>query len=494
MRIAQRSLFWLGLYLIAVTLAFAALPSTTVWEVRPTVGSDTTAGGCFDSAKSGTDYSQQNSSQYNATDLVLVTTTTATSASHSFVSADVGNCIHITAGSGFTAGYYEIISAASGTATLDRAAGTASSTGGTYSVGGAAATVSNVNANWTASNQVWVKATGSYTVTSALTMTLDSHAAPGIPAAIIGYSSTRGDNGQFTWTTSTNSIDLIDFTEADNLVFQNIIFSSSAGTPGDGLQAKTSGPSQSIYVINCKLSGFLVGIEGNFTVNWSFNGLYFINSRATANTSHGIRNAGVTYVLGSMLDNNGGDGFNTATSGQTGEQAHWAFENSVIYKNSANGINVAFSNNGGTVVNLIVVNYCDISTNTDAGIVMSNVTNPLSLISNSIFDANGTYGIDSGSTSETLPLLLYDNAFYNNTTAATRGVNSGIGTITLTASPYTTIGSNFALNSTSGGGAALLNAGFPGTIPGAGTGHASVGALQPIVSGGGGQVGFPIVQ
>ena len=63
----------------------------------------------------------------------------------------------------------------------------------------------------------------------------------------------------------------------------------------------------------------------------------------------------------------------------------------------------------------------------------------------------------------------------------------------LTASPYVSVGTNFALNSTAGGGAALYSAGFPGVMPG-GTGYAAVGALQPAASSGGGQHGYPIVQ
>ena len=108
---------------------------------------------------------------------------------------------------------------------------------------------------------------------------------------------------------------------------------------------------------------------------------------------------------------------------------------------------------------------------------MESSTCPLLQISNSILDANGTYGIDGASTSLTVAALLYSNAFYNNSTAATRGFNAGIGTVTLSASPYNTIGSDFSLNSTAGGGAACKAAGWPGVMPG-GTGYSDIGALQ----------------
>ena len=463
-----------------------ALPAASVWEVRPTVGSDTNGGG-FVTGSSGSDYSQQNSkntsgSDISTTDAVAVGTTTLTSATANFSTAIPGNIIFLS-GSGITAGWYEVVSRTNGTTVvLDRSPGTGTSL--TMNIGGALATVSQAATNSVASNVVWVKASGTYTVT------LDAHdydsirtLSPGTPFSIIGYTSTRGDNGQFTWTTATNSIDLIDMNQAANVLLQNIIFTNTAGTPGDGLFSGASGSANSVgvVVINCKFSGFTVGIEGNFTSKWAFAGLFVVNSRITGCVSHGIRNGASTYILGCMLDNNGGDGLNTATS-QAPESA-FVLENSIFYKNSGNGFNIAFSNAGGTAMDAITVRNCDFSTNTGAGILSSNVTNPLPQISNCIFDANGTYGIDTGSATITASILLYNNAFYNNTTAATRGVNAGLGTVTLTASPYTTLGSNFALNSTSGGGAACKGAGFPGTIPGGGSGSADIGALQS--SGGG---------
>ena len=484
----------IGLLLLASGLGFAALPSTTVWEVRPTVGSDS-SGGCFDSAKSGTDYSQQNAAQFSGTNLVSVSSLVVSSVTHNFVATDVGNCINITAGTGFTTGFYEIVSVAANQATLDRSPGTVG-VGGTWAEGGALNTVSVVNTNWTASNVAWVKATGTYTVTTALTITLDSHPAPATPASIIGYTSTRGDNGQFIWTTATNSIDLVDLNGSQNVLFQNIIFSSTAGTPGAGLLSGKTGSSQALTttIRNCKFSGFVVGVDGNFTVGQSFVGLYIINSRFTANTSHGIRNAGTTLIVGSQSDNNGGDGFNSATTAPLGITQTYTFQSSVFYKNAGNGINMAFTNAGGSGVPTLMLLNCDVSTNTGAGVLMGNALDPYAQFNNSIFDANGTYGVDAGSGTVTISALLNSNAFFNNTTAPTRNINAGVGTITLTANPYTTIGTNFALNNTTGGGKLLKGAGFPGTIPNGGTGAVDVGALQTAGSAGGGQVGFGIIQ
>src|SRR4051812_13205674 len=92
--------------------AFAALPSTTVWEVRSTATAANVNGGGFNPsvASPGTDYSQQDASQFSGSDLASTVGTTnpcvVTSASHNFVSSDNGILIHINSGTNWTAGWY----------------------------------------------------------------------------------------------------------------------------------------------------------------------------------------------------------------------------------------------------------------------------------------------------------------------------------------------------------------------------------------------------
>jgi hypothetical protein len=468
-----------------------ALPAGTVFEVRLGVGSDTTAGGGFVAGSSGTDYSQQNSAQYNATDLASVSSLVVSSASHNFVAADVGNLIHITAGTGFTVGYYQIVSVSANQATLDRSPGTAG-VSGTYYVGGAMATVSNAASIAVPSNTIYVKASGTYTVTTALTITLNSASSPGNPLSIIGYTSTRGDNGQFTWTTATNSINLVELsngsTSAVNVLFQNISFTTTAGTKKDAIHSASSSVNAvMVEVINCTINGFVVGIEGDPAVSF-INGLFLINSRVTGCSSHGVRNGAHTYILGCCIDNNGGDGFNSSSAAFPNHLPCWVFEKSIFYKNGANGINFngLTDTPNSTQLFMVIVSHCDCSTNTSAGLVFGNAVDPYGQISNSIFDANGTYGVAQSTSSSTLitSFLLYNNAFYNNTTAPTLNLAAGFGTVTLSANPYTSIGTDFSLNSTAGGGAACKGAGWPGALNFGGTGHADIGALQSSGSGG----------
>ena len=484
-----------ALWLALAVPSFAALPFNTIWEVRPTVGSDTTAGGCFISTGTGTDYSQQNAAQYSASDLSVVTTT-VTSVSHSFVAADVGNCIHITAGTGLTTGFYQIVSVMTGTATLDRSAGTGSA--GTYYVGGALATPPQANTNATACNTIWIKATGTYTATSAMTVTISSSTTPQTPLSFIGYTSTRGDNGQITWTTATSSINLVAFTGGDtgtganNVKFQNIRFTTTASTKGYAMVALTSGNAFSIYAINDYFSSFVSAFYGNYNVDFCFEGLYVINTRITASSSYGVINSCTTTFFGSMIDANGADGAIWDSGAPYADSSSWAVFHTIFYNNAGNGLNIFNGDTGGDTLPIVIVDHCDFSTNTSNGLLTPNTINPSALISNSIFDANGGYGVSTSSASSTPPFLSYSNAFYNNTLGQTQGVTGGIGTITLSGSPYVSVGTNFALNSTAGG-AALYSAGFPGVMPG-GTGFAAVGALQPAASTGGGLHGYPIVQ
>jgi hypothetical protein len=175
-----------------------AIAATAVWEIRSTGTSGDLNGGGFVSGGGGTDYSLQDAAQYNFTDLAATVATSAapvvTSASHNFVAADVGNIMHITAGTNWTAGWYQIISCASNAATLDRAcASVAGPSGGTFYVGGALSLNSALINAWSgtlaAGNKVWIK--GNITLTSSISTPSAGTAIA--PIIWEGYQTTRGD-------------------------------------------------------------------------------------------------------------------------------------------------------------------------------------------------------------------------------------------------------------------------------------------------------------
>lgn len=147
-------------------MAFTAAVEWDVW----TTGSDTNGGG-FAVGSGGTDRSQQAAAFKTYTDLVIdgTTNTDMTSAAQPFTSADIGNIVNITSGTGFTVQRVQIISIPSGViARVDKSLGTLGSTGGNGKLGGALATPGTAGGLMVAGNTLHIKA-GTYTITSAST-------------------------------------------------------------------------------------------------------------------------------------------------------------------------------------------------------------------------------------------------------------------------------------------------------------------------------------
>lgn len=183
--------------------SFGAFTATTVWEIRSTATAANANGGGFDSALGGSDLTLNDNPSYTGSNLASTVGTTnpcvVTSASHNFVTADQGNTIHITAGTNWTQGWYQIVSTAANAATLDRACGTAASiSSGTFAVGGAislGSATANQNddsffENGVAGNKFWIK-NGTYTLGA--TVSLAATGSTTKPIVIEGYNSSRGD-------------------------------------------------------------------------------------------------------------------------------------------------------------------------------------------------------------------------------------------------------------------------------------------------------------
>lgn len=186
----MRFLYFL-LLVISTSVVFATLPGTAVIEIR-TTGSSNNGGG-FNSARGGTDYSQQDAAQLSNTDGAASGTTTFTSAGSTFTSQMVGNYLHITVGGGLTVGWYEIVTFTdANNVVLDRTPGTGSAA--TFFVGGALTLGTTLDDDIfeiaVAGNIYWIKA-GTYTLGEAVGI-----AAAGTTTSMItleGYNSTRGD-------------------------------------------------------------------------------------------------------------------------------------------------------------------------------------------------------------------------------------------------------------------------------------------------------------
>ena len=199
-----------GWYPIASVTGGAATLSAAVGQAEQEIttqriGANTVAGCATVASPTGgtftIDYSRSTASPFASTDLVIATTTTLTSAANPFTLAMVGNLIHITAGTGFTVGWYEIVSVTGITATVDSVCGTLASTGGTGKVGGA---ISLGGANDdavfelgvalanTGASRYYIKGGATYTLGGTVTIAADG--AVSWLFRCMGYSSIRGDS------------------------------------------------------------------------------------------------------------------------------------------------------------------------------------------------------------------------------------------------------------------------------------------------------------
>lgn len=172
-----------------------ALSATTVWEFRTTATAGNVNGGGFNAALGGTDYSQQNAAQLTQNDGVGVGTTNFGSVAGGFTSLMVGNLLHITASTGLTVGWYEIVAFVDGNnVTLDRTPGTGTVT--TFYVGGALSLNSTLDDDvfevFVAGNIVWFKA-GTFTLGETISVASTS-ATTTANIFILGYNAARGDN------------------------------------------------------------------------------------------------------------------------------------------------------------------------------------------------------------------------------------------------------------------------------------------------------------
>lgn len=468
----RRSLATALLAISPVSSAWPAISNNIQVEVRP-AGNNNNGGG-FVAGASGTDFSQQDTAQFTFADLASANGTTTpcvvSSASHNFVASDVGNLIQITAGTNWTTGWYSINSVAANQATLDRSCGSvAALSGGTWFEGGGLATLAQAanlvntavdGAGGSLNGTVNVK-TGTYTLTAAV--------APNANYAMVwvGYQTTHGDQGTApTVTTATNSTPL--FTIAGSThIFDNFTFTNTAITPAAGLNMSGGAP-VFVEVRNSSFSGFTNAVNCSATTD----GCDLIGVEIKNSTGDGFTGGGMTCV-GCYIHNNTGNGI-TGTFPIT-------VINSIV-ANNAIGIL------GGASPGVVRCINSDIANNSSDGIrAVSSHINAL----NCVLYGNGGFGVNGPGvgTSNVFPVNLGRNNGYGNNTSGPRnnytsapgaltGTAAALGDVALTANPFTSA-TNFALNNTAGGGAALNTAGWPGAFPaGLTTGTQNIGAVQ----------------
>lgn len=455
-----------------------ALSAATAFEVR-TAGADTNGGG-FVAGATGTDYSQQNSAQYSGVDLTVdaTTNTKVSSASHNFVAADVGNLIRVSAGTGWTVGFYQIVSVAANAATLDRSPAAVTTTGGTWAEGGAVLSPALVEASVIAGHTVYYKS-GTYLLTSTTSNivggVINCNVGGSATARIrrIGYTTTRGDGAptkpifrasgiaSITLVTlnNANSYNSLENVEVDGNSLSGIIGINVQGrnnwirrctirnTTSTGVTCSSNAMAEL-----CEVTGSTAGGNAAFTVNSGT--LWGCTSHDNAARGFDIR---INGVLSDCLSYN-----------NTGSEGHGFFVyigygldlvRCVAYNDAQHGFYVADNSVDMHAINCIAAN-------------------------------NGGYGFNHASAPANVSLL--NCAGYLNTSG-----NYPTGTSlpivienfqALSTSPFVAAGSNdFRLNTTAGGGASCRGTGLPSSWPGNSltVSAPDIGAAQHADSGGG---------
>jgi len=462
-----------------------ALSASTVWEVR-TTGSDTNGGG-FVTGASGTDWSQQNSAQYAVTDGVTAGTTTITSATAAFGTGVVGNIIYVSGGTGsITAGRYQIVSRTNSTTiVVDRSTGLTTGTGVTLNIGGALATIGTALALMTqVPMTAYVKATGTYSL--AATLSTPTQIGNAGELRLIGYTTTRGDNGQATVQQTASSTALItsasgSFAEQNAFVWWNFVLDANS----KGALLTGSSTIQHCFwncvLKNASTSTSCIAITGDLTIeNCDITG-------NTASTSGGIIGGTADssiVVIGCTLHGNtcSSTRMGVITTSQQGDDDGAAvILSNIIYDNSG-------ANTKGVVLNgyrAVVMNNTIHNSGSD-GIYLSGQYNnaiPAGVIKNNIITSNGGYGLNATNIFGTTTALsvVNNNAYYGNTSGSYNLISAGPSDISLAALPYISASTNFALNSNSGQGASCRNIGYPSPVSSSnnlGSNFADIGALR----------------
>lgn len=445
--------------LLFINSVWAALPATAVWEVHSLAAAG--GSGCF--SGSGTDRSNSDSIFQAYTDLVRVSATTISSAAHPFAATDIGNCINVTSGTGWTTGIYHISNVVSAVATVDRTIASVGSTGGNANLGGALNTLAALAAAMVNGNIAWVKADGAYSVAAKVTF---SFSAVTLQTQINGYTASHTDNGVVTVSASASINDrIIDLNStAASFWFRNFLIDVNGQTVTsclDLLKANTfaeniecKGPTRSTPAITLT------------TASQMCRNCYVHNGTNTGNSPGFFLLAGGVCV-------------NCTVATMAGKQA-FSITQGECYYCTAFGYAQAGSDAFflDTTPGPVVIDHCVVYSVTRDGINISGANIPIT-ITNCIFDTVTT-GINntSGTTLRTGDIFSDYNFIFSGTLVS--GLTAGVHSVTLSADPFTSPGTgNFTLNNTSGGGASVRTAGYSPTLPGVtGTSFPDGGVMQ----------------
>jgi hypothetical protein len=451
-----------------------AISGQTVWEVRPSTGSDNN-GGFFVAGATGTDWSQQGAAQLNFDGTVVAAhtagvTSTIILTGYTPQNSDVGNAFNITGGTGFITGIYQIVSINIGglTWTLDRNATSGVASGATGNMGGAIKTLATLASNMVASNKAFVKSEATITTTTGFVFSTSSiTVGPTVPATtLFGYTSSRGDHGlvSVSFSTATSTAAMGFSGNGWRIDGWSINCNSTSGSDGINIAG-------SCDIRNCKVSNF-----DNSGVTASATGCSILYCEFTGGTANGVASIQFTSLTCIVARCNIHDNACPGIVFSNSSSSSAIREN--VFSNNSGSSSDAIQITGG---NNVVCNSIYKSGRHGVLFTSGGRFQFLFIKNNSITDhtAVGAAGIKCATAALPADPRWDGNFFYNNTsnrvnlddtsTNAIDGVNPYVNQfdVQLTASPWTdAAGNDFTLNNTAGGGAAVRAACGPkgGTV------------------------------
>lgn len=351
------------------------------------------------------------------------------------------------------------------------------------SFGTAFATIAHAESVVAAGDTINICATGTYTVTSSLSLATSGDFTTG-PITWIGANASGVVDGTMpTITTATNSVYLISLNGKSNRVFRYLNLTCTAVTPAGGIAALT-GNATYIAIKDCSITGFKDGIYGGNLEGseWLIGDLTVSDCYIANCTRDAIRAAASTDVIACGLYNNGGVGVNVPTFGQTYDSI---LITDTIFASCATGIS-QYDNAAATTAAQLSVVSCTVADSTNDGLdwLPAAGHNVIVTLENSLFYGNGGYGANLTNSAALVATNRY-NAYGSNTSGARHNLPVGTGDVSLSSNPFAqgvtisslaTLRQYYALNSTAGGGASCRGAGYPSYL--------DIGALQHQDAGG----------
>lgn len=471
-------------FLLLTARVFATVSASTAWETRS--GGNDANGGGFVTGASGTDFSQQAAAQFT------FTTATTAGANAIFLDAQaattmVGNILHITGGTNFIVGWYQVTAVSAGVSmTLDRNCTTGAGAIGTGNLGGAFLTIGGAITGMTTSgsatgvggNVLFIKQS-TFTVSATLTFPFSTS----IGINVVGYDTTRTlvntDATRPVITTATNAVTLFTMSSANAVIFRNLEFTTTAGTKAIAITNTTalSGATGPIEFANCKWSTAFPGVlnEGGSSASMYavFRGCEFTGIASPGVFEFGTNSGAFVECYYCNFHANSAPPILL----DNGAANNLIIDHSFIVDNTARGIYMNVTSSGGW--QRLSVTNCTIANNTTANVEFLTTTaqmGTINLSNNIIYGANPTLKLATAGTDKAL--VAVNNAFGGG--GSTTNYTTGQGDITLSATPFTNAGSfDYSLNNTAGGGASCRGAGWPQTFAGGTTtSRPDLGAAQ----------------